>query len=110
MEPALGYHIPRKYDLVFDVKVCHLQPEPSDAIRLATRDEAIKNNIPFFDLRKQIGFLRTITIRTANTGEVMIILQVTYDKMEWIEKILKRLEHDFPQITSFQYVINGKKK
>lgn len=108
-EPALGYHIPRKYDLVFDVKVCYLQPDPSDAIRLAVRDEAIKNNMPFFDLRKQIGFLRTITIRTANTGEVMIILQVTYDKMEWTEKILTRLERDFPQITSFQYVINGKK-
>jgi len=108
-EPALGYHIPRKFDLIFDVKVCHLQSDPSDAIRLAVKDEATKHNIPFFDLRKQIGFLRTITIRTANTGEVMIILQVTYDKMEWTEKILKRLEHDFPQITSFQYVINGKK-
>ncbi len=108
-EPALGYHIPRKYDKVFDVNQCHLQPDPSNAIRLATKDEAIRNNIPFFDLRKQVGFLRTITIRTAITGEVMVILQVTYDKMEWIEKILKRLENDFQQITSFQYVINGKK-
>lgn len=108
-EPALGYHIPRKFDLVFDVKECFLQPDPSNAVRLAVKDEAIKNNIPFFDLRKQIGFLRTITIRTANTGEVMVILQVTYDKMEWIEKILRRLEHDFPQFTSFNYVINGKK-
>ena len=106
---ALGYHIPRKYDLVFDVKECFLQPDPSNAIRLAVRDEAVKGNIPFFDLRKQIGFLRTITIRTANTGETMVILQVTYDKMEWIEPILQRLEKDFPQITSFQYVINGKK-
>jgi 23S rRNA (uracil1939-C5)-methyltransferase len=108
-EVALGYHIPRKYDLVFDVKECHLQPEPSNAIRLAVRDEATKASIPFFDLRKQIGFLRTITIRTAITGETMVILQVTYDKMEWIEKILLRLERDFPQITSFQFVINGKK-
>jgi 23S rRNA (uracil1939-C5)-methyltransferase len=108
-EPALGYHIPRKYDKVFDVNQCHLQPDPSNAIRLATKDEAIRNNIPFFDLRKQIGFLRTLTIRTAITGDVMVILQVTYDKMEWIEKILKRLETDFPQVTSLQYVINGKK-
>lgn len=108
-EPALGYHIPRKYDKVFDVNKCHLQPDPSNAIRLATKDEAIRNDIPFFDLRKQIGFLRTLTIRTAITNEVMVILQVTYDKMEWIETILKRLESDFPQITSFQYVINGKK-
>ncbi|MBL0742620.1 23S rRNA (uracil(1939)-C(5))-methyltransferase RlmD [Chryseolinea lacunae] len=108
-EPALGYHIPRKYDLVFDVNQCHLQPDPSNGIRLAIKDEALKVGIPFFDLRKQIGFLRTITIRTANTGEVMIILQVTYDKMEWTEKILRRLEKDFPQITSFNYIINGKK-
>jgi 23S rRNA (uracil1939-C5)-methyltransferase len=108
-EVAVGYHIPRKYDLVFDVKECHLQPNPSNAIRLAVRDEAIKANIPFFDLRKQIGFLRTITIRTANSGETMVILQVTYDEMPWIERILQRLEADFPQITSFQYVINGKK-
>lgn len=148
-EAALGYHIPRKYDKVFDVNQCHLQPDPSNAIRLAAKDEAIRNNIPFFDLRKQIGFLRTLTIRTsitglpketsateglpaealgkeglpteataqaglpaealAQVGDVMVILQVTYDKMEWIEKILSRLEKDFPQITSFQYVINGKK-
>lgn len=108
-QPALGYHIPRKYDLVFDVTECHLQPDPSNAIRLAVKDEALKAGIAFFDLRKQVGFLRTITIRTANTGEVMIILQVTYDKMEWTEKILQRLEKDFPQITSFNYIINGKK-
>lgn len=118
-EPALGYHIPRKYDKVFNVNQCHLQPDPSNAIRLAARDEAVRNNIPFFDLRKQIGFLRTLTIRTANSqavsdgvsgaGEVMVILQVTYDKMEWTERILKRLESDFPQIKSFQYVVNGKK-
>jgi 23S rRNA (uracil1939-C5)-methyltransferase len=108
-DPALGYHLPRKYDRVFDVLECHLQGEPSNAIRLATRDEAIKNNIPFFDLRKQVGFLRTLTIRTANTGETMVILQVTYDKIEWTEKILSRLEKDFPQITSFHFVINGKK-
>ncbi|HEY9487709.1 MAG TPA: 23S rRNA (uracil(1939)-C(5))-methyltransferase RlmD [Chryseosolibacter sp.] len=108
-EPALGYHIPRKYDKVFDVSQCHLQSDPSNAIRLAAREEAVRNSIPFFDLRKQIGFLRTLTIRTAITGEVMVILQVTYDKMEWIEQILRRLEKDFPQITSFQYVINGKK-
>jgi 23S rRNA (uracil1939-C5)-methyltransferase len=34
---------------------------------------------------------------------------VTYDKMEWIEKILKTLTDQFPQITSANYIINGKK-
>ena len=108
-ESALGYHIPRKYDLVFDVLECHLQADPSNAIRLALKDEALRHDIPFFDLRKQIGFLRTVTIRTTTSGEVMVILQVTYDQMEWVELLLARLERDFPAITSFMYVINGKK-
>jgi 23S rRNA (uracil1939-C5)-methyltransferase len=108
-EPALGYHIPRKYDLVFDVQECHLQADPSNAIRLALKDEALHHDIPFFDLRKQVGYLRTVTIRTALSGEVMVILQVTYDRMEWVDVLLSRLEREFPAITSFMYVINGKK-
>lgn len=114
-EPALGYHIPRMYDRVFDVKECHLQPDPSNAIRLAVRNYAISNSIPFFDLRKQVGFLRTLTIRNTmpvaagGTGEVMVILQVTYDEMKWVHGILRHLEEEFPAITSFQYVINGKR-
>jgi len=91
------------------VNECHLQAEPSNGIRLALKDEALKHDIPFFDLRKQVGFLRTVTIRTAIRGEVMVILQVTYDKMEWVDLLLSRLERDFPAITSFMYVINGKK-
>ncbi|GHN00509.1 23S rRNA (uracil-5-)-methyltransferase RumA [Cytophagales bacterium WSM2-2] len=107
--PGLGYHIPKMYDKVFDVSECFLQPHPSNAIRLLAREVALQNNIPFFDLRKQIGFLRTLTIRTANTGEVMVILQVTYDKMEWTEKILSAIANQFPEATSLNYIINGKK-
>jgi len=118
-EPGLGYHIPRMYDRVFDVNNCYLQPDPSNAIRLLARKVAVENEIPFFDLRRQVGFLRTLTIRTANTGlsagasakagEVMIILQVTYDEKKWIELMMKSLTDAFPQITSANYIINGKK-
>lgn len=108
-EVGLGYHIPKMYDRVFDVKECHLQPDPSNAIRLLVKKMATENNIPFFDLRKQIGYLRTLTIRSTLAGEVMVILQVTYDKLEWIEKILSAIADNFPQVTSFNYIINGKR-
>lgn len=107
--PALGFHIPRMYDKVFNVDECHLQPDPSNAIRLAVKETAMAAGIDFFDLRKQIGFLRSLTIRTANTGEVMTILQVAYEKMEWVELILEMLSKKFPQITSNNYIINGKR-
>jgi 23S rRNA (uracil1939-C5)-methyltransferase len=108
-EVGLGYHIPKMFDRVFDVANCYLQPEPSNSIRLLTKKTAVENEIPFFDLRRQIGFLRTITIRSSNIGEVMIILQVTENKIPWIEKILKALTDAFPQITSANYIINNKK-
>lgn len=106
---GLGYHLPKSFDKVFDVRHCYLQPEPSDSIRLAIKEMAIRENIPFFDTRRQTGFLRTLGIRTANTGEVMVILQVTSYHEEWLEKILGMLSKDFPQITSLNYVVNAKK-
>jgi 23S rRNA (uracil1939-C5)-methyltransferase len=108
-EPGLGYHIPKMYDKVFDVKECFLQPSPSNELRLLVKEIALQENIPFFDLRKQIGFIRTLTIRTTLTGEVMVILQVAYEKMEWIQKILSAIADHFPNLTSINYIINGKR-
>ncbi len=107
--PALGFHIPKMFDKIFDVKECHLQPDPSNAIRLSLKEEALKMNLSFFDLRTQKGFLRTVTIRTATSGEVMVILQVTENKIEWIETLLKMLADKFPQLTSINYIINNKR-
>jgi 23S rRNA (uracil1939-C5)-methyltransferase len=108
-ESALGFHIPKTFDKVFDVKHCHLQPEPSNAIRLHLKKIASENRIDFFDLRNQNGYLRTVMIRTANTGEVMVILQVAYHKQDWLEFILTSLSAQFPSITSIQYVVNEKR-
>ena len=108
-ETGLGYHIPKMYDRVFDVATCYLQPDPSNAIRLLVKEVADKEKIPFFDLRKQTGFVRTLTIRTSSIGEVMIILQVAQNNLEWTEKILSTIADQFPQATSINYIINEKR-
>lgn len=106
---GLGFHLPRSFDKVFDVHHCYLQPEPSDRLRIAVRDLAIQEGIPFFDLRMQTGFLRTITIRNTAIGEVMVILQVANNNQEWLHKILDMIASEFPEVTSLNYVINSKK-
>lgn len=106
---GLGYHLPKSFDKVFDVKNCYLQPEPSNSIRLAIKEIAVSNNIPFFDLRSQQGFLRTLCIRTANTSETMVILQITSYNKEWLDLILGMVADNFPQVTSLNYVVNAKK-
>ncbi len=108
-EPALGFHVPKSFDKVFDVQACYLQPEPSNAIRLAIKEICLRENITFFDLRKQTGYLRTVTIRTASTGEVMVIIQVAFDNPEWLALLVDELGERFPQITSLLYAINTKR-
>jgi 23S rRNA (uracil1939-C5)-methyltransferase len=107
-EPALGFHIPKMYDKVFDVDACYLQGEPSNDIRLFVKDIAVKNDIPFFDLRKQVGFLRTLTIRTSVENETMVILQVAYDKQEWIQLLMDTIKEKFAP-ASLNYIVNGKR-
>jgi len=108
-EVGLGYHLPGAFDRVFDVAECHLQSSPSDALRLLVKKVAVENNIPFFDLRRQTGFLRTLTIRSSNTNEIMVILQVTSDNMGWTELILQAINDHFPSVTSLNYIINNKR-
>ena len=39
--PGLGFHIPGMFDKVLDIDECWLQPEPSNAIRLAVKEYAL---------------------------------------------------------------------
>ncbi len=105
---ALGFHIPGMWDKILDVKQCHLQADPSNAIRNAVKIFSIENNLEFFNTRNQTGFLRTLMIRTTSIGEIMVLIQ--FFKEDKIKRglLLDFLSEKFPQITSLQYVINQK--
>lgn len=105
---ALGFHIPGMWDKILDIKKCHLQADPSNAIRLATRDFAIKNGITFFNPRNQYGMLRTLMIRTSSTGELMVLVQFYEVTEEKKILLLDYLKTSFPEITALLYVINPK--
>lgn len=106
---GLGFHIPGRFDKVLDINKCHLQADPSNEIRLETKKFAIENNISFFDLKEQVGFLRNIIIRSSLNGELMVILVVGSQEREPRELIMDHLCEKFPQITSMMYFINTKR-
>lgn len=105
---ALGFHIPKMWDKILDISKCHLQEDPSNEIRNEIRRFAIENDLPFFNPRNHEGLLRTLMIRTASTGEIMVLIQFFEENKTQRELILNHLASTFPQITSLQYVINGK--
>ena len=105
---ALGFHIPGMWDKILDVKKCWLQGDPSNAIRNAVKDFAIKHQIPFFNSRQQTGVLRTLMIRNTSIGEWMVVVQFFKEDLKKRTALLDHLKTTFPEITSLQYIINGK--
>ena len=105
---ALGFHIPKMWDKILDITKCHLQADPSNAIRNEIRRFAIENNMEFFNPRNHEGLLRTLMIRTASTGEIMVLIQFFEENKMQRELIMNHLAETFPEITSLQYVINSK--
>lgn len=105
---ALGFHIPKMWDKILDVTSCSLQGDPSNAIRNEIRDFANANGLSFFNPREHSGLLRTLMIRTASTGEIMVLVQFYDDDKNQRELLLDFLAERFPEITSLQYVVNQK--
>lgn len=105
---ALGFHIPGMFDKVLDIKKCWLQDDISNRIRLSIRQFAIDHGYPFFDLKEQTGLMRNMIVRTASTGEIMLIVVFFEPDMERIEAMMQHIADEFPQITSLLYIINQK--
>jgi 23S rRNA (uracil1939-C5)-methyltransferase len=53
------------WDKILDINKCHLQEDPSNAIRNEVRDFANENGLTFFN-REHSGLLRTLMLRTIN--------------------------------------------
>jgi len=105
---ALGFHIPGMWDKILDVKKCWLQGDPSNAVRNAVKDFALKHKIAFFNTRQQTGVLRTLMIRNTSIGELMVVVQFFKEDTENRIALLDHLKTTFPEITSLQFIVNGK--
>ncbi len=106
---ALGFHIAGMWDKILDVNKCHLQEDPSNAIRNSIKTFALKNDLSFFNPREQSGLLRTMMLRIVSTGEIMLVLQFFEDDAAKRELLMNFIAEKFPKITSLQYIINQKR-
>ena len=106
---ALGFHIPKRFEKVLPINKCHLQPDPSNAIRDWFTAYAHGSGLPFYDHIEHVGFFRNIMIRTASTGEVMVVVQFAQNDKDLITNCLNEFKGAFPDITSLNYFINKKR-
>ena len=107
-EPGLGFHVGKFFDKVLDIERCHLQPEPTNAIRLFIKKFCLDNGVSFYDIRENRGQLRNMFVRTTDAGAVMVIVCFGED-FPLRAPLLEAVAKEFPQVTSLYYVINEKK-
>lgn len=105
---AAGFHIPGAFDKVLDINKCHLQDDFTNRLRLFIKQYGKDNGFSFYDLRAQCGLLRTLMIRIASTGEIMVVMVFGEDDAEKINDLMNVIRSKFPEITSLLYVINTK--
>lgn len=105
---GLGYHIPGRFDKIFDVETCFLQHETANRIRNAVRDFGKANDYEFFNPYSQEGFLRNIILRNNMKGDWMVILCLKKEDREKREAILDHIKTNFPEVKSLYYTINPK--
>ena len=107
--PALGFHIPKRWDKILNIDYCYLMDEPVNLIRLEARRYSIEKGLSFYDARNNTGFLRNMILRSTTMGDLMLIMVYQNDEPDVIFPMLDHFMQVFPQITSMFYVINEKK-
>ncbi|RKV74148.1 MAG: 23S rRNA (uracil(1939)-C(5))-methyltransferase RlmD [Alloprevotella sp.] len=108
---ALGFHIPGAFDKILDIDECFLMQDINNRIRNGLRAFVLERGFDFYDLRGNRGLLRNIMLRTASTGEVMLLVQfcITSDsEREQALEVMDFLHREFPEITALLYVNNTK--
>ncbi len=107
---AVGFHVAGFFDKILDITQCHLQEEPTNAIRNHLRELATNHSLTYYDVRNHVGFFRNTIIRiSATTGEIMVLVSFGENQPENIRLVMQSLKDTFPAITSLLYVVNTKK-
>ncbi len=111
---ALGFHVRGHFDKVLEIDECHLQPEPSNAIRNALADFARERGFTFFNPPGNYGLMRSLIIRNAGgtdeaPAQVMVIIVFGKEDAAATREITTFLLEEFPEITSLYTTVNTAK-
>jgi 23S rRNA (uracil1939-C5)-methyltransferase len=107
-QDVAGFHAKGMFDKIVDIHTCYLQGEPTNAIRIASKEFALKQGFSFYDIRNHTGFLRTMQVRLCTTGELMVNIVFGEEDEAKRVALLDFLVNKFPGITTLLYTINTK--
>lgn len=93
----LGFHVPGRFDRIFDVDRCHIHPAPFDKMLTILREYAHEKGLPGYDPRRHDGFFRHAVMRFSHTEQKCILMLLsTTGKLPGKEALAERLAAETP--------------
>jgi len=109
-ELQLGLHVRQRYNRVFNLHSCQLQSELSNKVVCSFRDNAIRLQLPVYDLRSHEGLLRFLVVRTAKTSAgVLLNLVVSSYPDNGVDELVAGVLDEVPEITDIVITLHSGK-
>ncbi len=105
---AVGFHRAGVFDKVVPIDQCHLQNDLTNIIRNRIAEIAKTHDMSFYNIKGHEGFLRNVILRNTIAGEWMLTMIFGEHDEEKRNKLFDILIAEFPQVISWNYMINTK--
>ncbi len=104
-----GFYSRRSHEIITSDN-CGIQDTKSEAIRNAVMEKVKEFNISPYDENTGTGLLRHIITRVAHsTGDIMVVLVVTSEKIPHLDQLAKHILERTPQVKSIVLNINSRR-
>jgi 23S rRNA (uracil1939-C5)-methyltransferase len=103
--PAGGYVLKGNNDRIMNIEECFLTDDFAVTVMKALREYSLEHGLPFYDVRHEKGFLRTLTVRFGGKGDAMAIVGFGKEEKEKIEMVMNFLGKNFPRVGSLYYTV-----
>lgn len=98
---TVGFYREKTHDAI-NIDRCDIQVEPANRIAEAVREYIREFKVPIYDPNTGTGLLRNLIVKTAfGTGEIMVILVATNDKIPQAEWLAERIETELDKLERY---------
>ena len=99
---ALGMHAPGRFNRVIDLQTCYLPAEISVRLLNGFRQLAKAERWDCWDVRKHVGYLRNLVVRTGQrTGDLMVNVVTNGFDADRFDRMTEYVKASFPEVTTF---------
>ena len=107
---GVGFHAPKSFQRVIDIKKCHLMPEQGNDILQEIRSHAIDSGLDAYNQKIHTGFWRFVTLRHSVFSDSWMVNLVTSSENDGtVFSLADKLTKKFGNITSIVNNITARK-